>query len=351
LALTVAATLATAAGAQTAIYSNARTTPTDPGLATGATTASGVAAPAGMVWSEVQAISATEANAVAGFAGFAAGPLGAPGSPTFRFADDVTIPAGGGWRVQALRVYAYLQNAPAGPTPFTGASLRVWAGGAPGQPSASVVFGDALTSVMTAQVPTDILRVFSTSTITSTPTPSSPDTTRQVWAIDLAVAPELILAAGQTYWLDWQLDTTGDAQAFAPAITVVGQRTRSGAGSAPNALQYRTSPPPALTGSWLTLLDAGKPAHAAPDVAQDLPFVVFGAVLPTPCGASDIASPGPIAGADGEVTADDIILYVSWFTSGDARADVAGPGPTAGSDGEFTADDLILFINRFVSAC
>jgi len=69
------------------------------------------------------------------------------------------------------------------------------------------------------------------------------------------------------------------------------------------------------------------------------------------CGASDIASPGPTVGADGELTADDIILFISWFTSGDARADVAGPGPTVGADGELTADDIILFISRFTTGC
>jgi len=70
-----------------------------------------------------------------------------------------------------------------------------------------------------------------------------------------------------------------------------------------------------------------------------------------PCGASDIAGPGPSIGADGELTADDVIQFISWFTSGDARADVAGPGPSVGGDGEFTADDVILFINRFTAGC
>jgi|GEM_PF-3441052 len=88
--------------------------------------------------------------------------------------------------------------------------------------------------------------------------------------------------------------------------------------------------------------------------------VVFGATLaaggrgiflaraPLACGPSDIASAGPTAGPDGELTADDIILFINAFTSGNpAIADVAGPGPVAGPDGELTADDIILFINRF----
>jgi hypothetical protein len=78
--------------------------------------------------------------------------------------------------------------------------------------------------------------------------------------------------------------------------------------------------------------------------ARTLPLV-------TPCGQADIAGPGPSVGFDGELTADDIILFINWFTSGDSRADVAGPGPSVGSDGEFTADDIILFINWFTFGC
>jgi len=71
-------------------------------------------------------------------------------------------------------------------------------------------------------------------------------------------------------------------------------------------------------------------------------------VGPVACGPSDIAGPGPVGGFDGELTADDIIFFITNFTSNDlAVADVASPGPTPGGDGELTADDIILFINRF----
>jgi hypothetical protein len=70
-----------------------------------------------------------------------------------------------------------------------------------------------------------------------------------------------------------------------------------------------------------------------------------------PCGASDIAGPGQSAGADGELTADDIIVYLNAFFAGDFIADVAGPGQSPGSDREFTADDIIVFFNRFFAGC
>jgi hypothetical protein len=62
---------------------------------------------------------------------------------------------------------------------------------------------------------------------------------------------------------------------------------------------------------------------------------------------ADIAGPGPTVGADSEYTADDIILFINWFTSNDPRADVAGPGPTPIVDNELTADDVIFFISAF----
>jgi hypothetical protein len=70
-----------------------------------------------------------------------------------------------------------------------------------------------------------------------------------------------------------------------------------------------------------------------------------------PCGLSDIAGPGGVPLPDGEVTADDVIVFINWFTANDPRADVAGPGGVPAADGEFTADDVILFISRFTSGC
>jgi uncharacterized membrane protein len=79
---------------------------------------------------------------------------------------------------------------------------------------------------------------------------------------------------------------------------------------------------------------------------------IFVALAGVACGSSDIASAGPVAGADGELTADDIIFFISAFTAGtQSVADIAGPGPTPGGDGELTADDIILFITRFTAGC
>jgi hypothetical protein len=103
---------------------------------------------------------------------------------------------------------------------------------------------------------------------------------------------------------------------------------------------------PLAQGTNAVRLD-GPLASLASSVAPEL-VVLW---QPSPCGAADIASPGPVVGADGELTADDVLQFISWFTAGDARADIAVPGPAAGSDGEFTADDILLFIGRFTAGC
>ncbi len=69
------------------------------------------------------------------------------------------------------------------------------------------------------------------------------------------------------------------------------------------------------------------------------------------CGVADIAGPGQTIGFDGQLTADDIIVFVGWFFALDARADVAGAGQSAGADGQWTADDLIVFVNAFFAGC
>ncbi len=69
------------------------------------------------------------------------------------------------------------------------------------------------------------------------------------------------------------------------------------------------------------------------------------------CGESDIAGPGQSVGFDGELTADDIIVYLNAFFAGDPIADIAGPGQDPNSDSEFTADDIIVFLNRFFAGC
>jgi len=73
-----------------------------------------------------------------------------------------------------------------------------------------------------------------------------------------------------------------------------------------------------------------------------------GVAIVQPRSPADIAGPGQSLGPDGERTADDIIVFLSWFIAQRPLADIAGPGQSLGPDGEFTADDLIVFMGWFL---
>ena len=62
---------------------------------------------------------------------------------------------------------------------------------------------------------------------------------------------------------------------------------------------------------------------------------------------ADVAGANQSVGADGLATADDVIVFLSWFFAEDARADVAGANQSGCVDGTLTADDIIVFLARF----
>lgn len=326
-----------AAGAP--LYSNGSTNPADPGIATGPLSGSGVAAPAGAVWSEVPRFSTVEANAIAGFACNNAGGVAALAEP-FRFADDFVLGGTGLWRISGVSVFAY-QTGGGAQSPFAGAVLRIW-NGPPNESASAVIAGDLLTNRLVAAVPLDVYRIFSS---TVGPMPVTPTTERRVWRLDLAVPEPLLLGAG-TYWLEWQLrGSDPDAELFCPPIVTPGSRGRDGA----NAMQLRAG---LLGGQWVPLMDLGKPS-AAGDVPQELPFLIAGG---RGC-AADIGGAGPGGGdPDGTLDGTDFILFINSFAIGDASvdsaADISGGGPTANQpDGTIDGTDFIDFINAFAAGC
>jgi hypothetical protein len=94
---------------------------------------------------------------------------------------------------------------------------------------------------------------------------------------------------------------------------------------------------------WVEASQGGRPlvAWGGPTTAQAV----------RNCGVSDLAGAGVVLGPDGELTADDVIVFISLFTASDARADLAGPGAVPGGDTEFTADDVIYFVGQFTAGC
>lgn len=220
---------------------------------TGATTKSGVAAPAGKQWSEAQnnGGDTSNANTNAGFSCSAAAPA--------RCADNFVVPVGETWTINQVIVYGYQTGAAAGTSPFTAATLQIW-NGRPGDPGSTVIFGDTATNRLATSTDTNSYRIFNT---VAPPPGTVSGTTRIIWQNNLNVSPGLALTSGN-YWIDFQLTASGTGASFTPPVTIVDTRYTP----FQNGRQF-------FTGAWTDLIDAGNPATAV-DVPQDLPFQLDG---------------------------------------------------------------------------
>ena len=240
-------------------------------LSTGATSKSGVAAPDGTTWSELQNDNPNEANTVLGFAAV-------PGIN--RVADDFTVPAGQTWTIEGADFYAYVTNTPAGPSPITGYTVQVWSG-VPGDVGSTVVAGDTTTNLLTSSVEAKIFRVGSS---VAPPPGLTPNQQRRIWRSRVTFTQPVVLTAG-TYWIDWDVaDSNPNVNAFNPGVTVVGSRALPGW----NGRQLT------LPSTWAALVDDGNPI-TAPDVAADMPFELEGSIQ----GCGDGAVEGDEACDDG----------------------------------------------------
>lgn len=223
---------------------------TNGNLSTGATSKSGVAAPSGYTWSEMQndTGNTTESNGTTGVGAQIVGT-----TTSNRVADDFTVPVGQSWTLSKITFYAY-QTGYAGTTsPFTTVRVRI-SNGNPSVGTPTVVFGDMTTNRLLSTSDALMYRIANS----TTPSPGTvPGTTRKIWKIEATV--NVTLAAG-TYWVEWQQDAGANGN-FSPPSTILNARTQPGY----NAIQFTTA--------WAVLSDSGSPA-TAPDVAVDMPFVI-----------------------------------------------------------------------------
>jgi hypothetical protein len=235
--------------------------------------------------------------------------------------DDFVVPAGERWRVRTLR-FAGTQRQNAGTEStafaFVSAVARAYSVDPRVDGGASVIGGDFSTNRLLAS------SAFANAYRISRSSTNPLDRSNPIFNVDVDAGFLPELGAGQ-YWIEY--GAAGD-----PTRTSV-------------ASTFPVTPLPAvLNGSqWFS-----GAYQVAANQLLEAPFQLIGVKA---CGPADIAGPGPSVGLDGELTADDIIQFIAWFTSGDTRADIAGPGPSEGPDGELTADDVILFISRFTTGC
>jgi hypothetical protein len=241
-------------GTATTIYDNGP-------LSTGPMSNSGVAAPSGFEWSEVQneTGNTTYSNTLSGVG------CGVSTSGTFRCADDFVVPSGQTWTIDNVIVFAYQTGFAGGTSPITAATLRIW-DGVPGDLGSNIIFGDATTNRLGTSTDSSLYRIFNS----AVPAPgTTPGTTRRIWRNSINVSPGLTLPAG-TYWVDWATQIGTNTTHFAPPTTIPGVRTQAGW----NARQFN----PASPGTWGDVIDVGNPDPDAPDVPLDFPFKLVGSV-------------------------------------------------------------------------
>ncbi len=256
--LTTIALLGAACGCVEAqIFSNGSSDQTTPALALVNQTGNNTPAPGASQWSEVASVNSLLGNALAGIACHA-DVTDATGG--MRLADDFTVPTGQTWQLTGVQLFAYWSDAQG--SPVANATLRIWSG-QPGDPTSSVVFGDATTNRLSATTAMNAYRVFTT---TVGPAIMSPDTSRRLHAVTLSA--NVTLGSG-TYWLDWQFSgAVPNSPVFVVPVTLTGVRTQASW----NARQY-------ADGVWTAVLDSGKPDGTS-DAAQDVAFVLAGSVGP-----------------------------------------------------------------------
>lgn len=172
----------------------------------------------------------------------------------------------------------------------------------------------------------------------------------------MLAAPKLALAGGTVGWLG----DSGGQQAILLASTTqtsrflrVGQSVSSSLGAAtvnmlswPNALTGGDDGRP--TGLTTSLAVARATLSTANGSRTALVVNTFG---PPSCGRADVAGANQAVGPSGSLTADDIIVFLSWYFAGDLRADFAGPNQVPTPNGSLTADDIIVFLSAFFAGC
>jgi hypothetical protein len=269
--LAAAAVTALSASMASAIdlFSNRSVNPSAPALNPQPVSKSGVAAPAGNFWSEVQndAGVTTLSNTVAGYAVYRV-----PTATTnFRVADDFTVTDPAGWQLDSASFYAY-RTGNTGGSPFARTYVQIW-NGRPGDTGSSVIFGDLTTNRQLASTETNMYRIFNT---TTPPPGSAPGTTRRIWQNDANLGGT-ILSPG-TYWIEWTYEMTNATfTSFSPSTTHEGARGVAGA----NARQFNGT-------IWTDLFDDGNPTTGA-DIFQDMPFILRGQIAPEPASLSLLA--------------------------------------------------------------
>ncbi len=167
-----------------------------------------------------------------------------------------------------------------------------------------------------------------------------------------------LIGGNQAYW---QADSNNNNVQWGPWI---GGQQAIGASEPDGNWSWTSGAPWAYT-NWAQI----EPNNFGPNGEDRLGFIAYnvpaastwndfagasllrGYIVELPACLADVAGPNQSIGADGELTADDIIVFLSWYFGADPRANIAGPNQSPIPDNTFTADDIIVFLSRYFGGC
>ncbi len=238
-------------------------------LATGTTTMSGVNAPSGSQWSELQENPNNDSNTTLG-----AGCQQIGTTANNRCADDFTVPAGQSWTITQVVDFAYQTGFAGTTSPFISANLRIWSG-RPGDAGSTIIFGDTATNRLASSTNSNIFRVGNTTGGNGGVGAAAAGTTRRIWQNHMDVSPALVVGPG-TYWVDFQFNA-GASGNFVPLGTLTGSRGLPSW----NARQFLGA-----SSTWQNVIDIGEPTATAPnpqpnvvpDIPMDFAFKLVGTI-------------------------------------------------------------------------
>lgn len=227
-------------------------------LSTGAISNSGVAAPAGYTWSELQSNvgEPTISNNQEGY------PIDYGANNKNLFADDFIIPTGQSWSISSFEFYVFKYQAVT--IPVTELGIEIWNGN-PSLSSSIKIYGDLTLNLFDAVNSNDALmyHVRNTGYVTGGAGSGIANLNNKIWKIRGNF--NLTLNAG-TYWILFQ----PRFNLHSPPVLVPNNRYSGTRGYATNSVHefYQNAPGEI---AWFAGIDGGIPS-SAPDIPQDYPF-------------------------------------------------------------------------------
>ena len=241
-------------------------------ISTGTLSENGVTAPTGYTWSEVQhnTGNSTVSNATAGFPAYYFN----SGTTSYRLADDFVVPAGQTWSISSFDFFGYDGIDVFGNnSPIDVLRIQIYNVN-PSIPGATPIYGNMTSNVYNSTNTANafIYRIYNS----AVPAPGQvPNTNSKVWRLrgDLNAS----LPSG-TYWVEFQVHGAQNDYIFFPPVTIPGTRGPVGANAKINVVA--STYPLDVLGWNQNIKDVGVPA-SAPDIAQEIPFLINGSVLTT----------------------------------------------------------------------